>query len=273
MDAAAISAAAALLSSSNSRASKKIFVISDGYGTSGLALAAALQQAEQAGIDVVGLSVGFDRSHVPVCYQRWATAALPSALPDALQALYTADDTAVASSSSSSGAAAAAAGGEDWAELMPVMCGAAATVEEVLQQQSSVFGDLVRQLSQHKEAKLIHAQPDDMSVDICFCIDVTGSMSGWIEACKAQIQAIADGLMPKIQEKCKDIDVHVRWGVVAYRDVGDTEQLQELPFTEDTRELVAMVSSSGVLAALKLLQQWLMTSLGAAGIALTCERG
>jgi hypothetical protein len=126
---------------------------------------------------------------------------------------------------------------------MPVMSGAAAAVEEVLQQQSSVFGDLVRQLSQHKEAKLIHAQPDDMSVDICFCIDVTGSMSGWIEACKAQIQAIADGLMPKIQEKCQDIDVRVRWGVVAYRDHGDQEQLQQLPFTEDTKELVAMVSA------------------------------
>uniref|UniRef100_A0A383V437 VWFA domain-containing protein n=1 Tax=Tetradesmus obliquus TaxID=3088 RepID=A0A383V437_TETOB len=66
-------------------------------------------------------------------------------------------------------------------------------------------------------------------------------MSGWIEACKAQIQAIADGLLPKIQDKCKDIDVRVRWGVVAYRDVGDAQQLQELPFTEDSKELVAMV--------------------------------
>uniref|UniRef100_A0A383V1P5 VWFA domain-containing protein n=1 Tax=Tetradesmus obliquus TaxID=3088 RepID=A0A383V1P5_TETOB len=116
MDAAAIQAAAALLGSSNSRAAKKIFVISDGYGTSGLALAAALQQAEQAGVEVVGLSVGFDRSHVPMCYQRWATAKLPSALPDALQALYAADDMAAASSGS-----AAAAAGEDWTELMPVI--------------------------------------------------------------------------------------------------------------------------------------------------------
>jgi uncharacterized protein YegL len=240
LDAAAIQAATALLSSGNSRAEKKVFVITDGYGTSGLALAAALQEAEDAKVEVVGLSVGFDRSHVPMCYQRWATAALPTTLPDALQALYAADETAAASSSS--GPAAAAAAGEDWAELMPVMSGAAATVEEVLQQQSSVFGDLVRQLSQHKEAKLIHAQPDEMSVDICFCIDVTGSMSAWIEACKAQIQAIADGLMPKIQEKCKDIAVRVRWSAVAYRDVGDAQQLQELQFTEDTKEVVTWVS-------------------------------
>lgn len=238
MDAAAVQAAIALLSSTHSRAATKIFVITDGYGTSGSALASALQQAEHAGIEVVGLSVGFDRAHVPVCYQKWATAALPAALPDALQALYAADDAAASSSSSSS----AAVAGEDWSELMPVMAGAAGTVQEVLQQQSSVFGDLVKQISRHKEAKLIHAQPDDMSVDVCFCLDVTGSMSGWIEACKAQIQAIADGLMPKIQKKCPDIAVRVRWGLVAYRDHGDAQQLQQLGFTEDGKELVGMVS-------------------------------
>lgn len=239
MDASAIQAAIAMLNSSNSRAAKKVFVITDGYGTSGLGLASALQEAEQAGVDVVGLSVGFDRSHVPVCYHKWAAAALPAVLPDALQALYADDDMA-------SGAAAAlssSAVGEDWSEYMPVMSGAAATVAEALQQQRSFFGDLVKQISRHKEAKLIHAQPDDMSVDVCFCLDVTGSMSGWIEACKAQIQAIADGLMPKIEEKCQDITVHVRWSLVAYRDVGDAQQLQELDFTEDSKELVNMVST------------------------------
>eukprot|EP00878_Enallax_costatus_P013375 GHUV01013985.1.p1 GENE.GHUV01013985.1~~GHUV01013985.1.p1 ORF type:complete len:1200 (+),score=534.70 GHUV01013985.1:114-3713(+) len=235
MDAAAIQAAAALLTSSYSRAAKKVFVISDGYGTSGLALAAALQQAEQAGIEVVGLTVGFDHTHVPTCYQKWAAAALPASLPDALQALYTQEESAASASSMR------AAAGEEWAELMPIMAGAASSVQEVLQQQSNVFGDLVRQLSRNKEAKLTHAQPDDMSVDVCFCLDVTGSMSGWIEACKAQIQAIADGLMPKIQKKCPDIQVKVRWGLVAYRDHGDQEQLQQLQLTEDSKELVRMV--------------------------------
>lgn len=245
LDAAAIEAATALLISSNSRAAKKMFVITDGYGTSGLALATALQQAEQSGVEVVGLGVGFDNTHVPTCYQKWATAALPAAVPDALQALYTQEESA-GGSSSRSGAA------ENWTELMPVMAGAASTVEEVLRQQSSVFGDLVRQLSRHKEAKIIHAQPDDMSVDVCFCLDVTGSMSGWIEACKAQIQAIADGLMPKIQKKCPDIQVRVRWGVVAYRDHNDQQQLQELPFTEDSKEVVKMVS---IIALQNLIKQ------------------
>ena len=238
MDAAAIQAATALLmSSGSSRVAKKLFVITDGYGTSGLSLANALSEAEHAGVEVVGLSVGFDRSHVPLCYQKWVTPALPVALPDALQALYT-DEPGSSSSTSSRGAA----GREEWAEIMPVMASAADTVQEVLQQQQNVFGDLVQQLSQQKEAKLLHAQPDNMSVDVCFCIDVTGSMSGWIEACKAQVQAIAEGLVPRLEKKCPDIQVLVRWGLVAYRDVGDAQQLQELPFTEDGKELVEMVS-------------------------------
>jgi len=241
MDAAAVQAAVALLCTNSTRAAKKVFVITDGYGTSGLALAAALQQADQAGVEVVGLSVGFDRTHVPVCYQKWATAAVPASLPDALLGLYAADEPwATASGSDSSRAPATR---EDWSELMPVLAGAAKTVEEVLQQQSSVFAGLVKQLSQQKEAKIIHAEADDMSVDVCFCLDVTGSMSGWIEACKAQVEAIAGGLLPKIQKKCPDIAVRVRWGLVAYRDVGDAQQLQELPFTEDNNELVSMVSS------------------------------
>jgi hypothetical protein len=204
-------------------------------GTSGLMLATALQKAEADGIQVVGLSVGFDRTHVPTCYQHWAAAALPATLPDALQALYAAQE---AGSSSSTAAAE-----EDWSALMPVMAGAANSVQEVLAQQRSVFGDLVEQLSRHKEAKLIHAEPDDMSVDVCFCIDVTGSMSGWIEACKAQITAICTGLLPKIQRKCPDVPVKVRWSLVAYRDYDAVDKLQVMDFTEDPQQLSSKVST------------------------------
>ena len=185
--------------------------------------------------------MGFDTTHVPTCYQNWAAAALPATLPDALQALYAAKEAGAAGA-----VAAPAAGAEDWSVLMPVMTGAANTVQQVLAQQRGVFGDLVQQLSSHKEAKPIHAEPDDMSVDVCFCIDVTGSMSGWIEACKAQISAICKGLMPKIQKKCPDVDVKVRWSLVAYRDYGDADQLQVLDFTEDPQQLEHKVGSASL---------------------------
>jgi hypothetical protein len=75
MDAEAIQAATAvLMSSSSSRVAKKLFVVTDGYGTSGLALANALSEADQAGIEVVGISVGFDRSHVPLSGFGWGLA-------------------------------------------------------------------------------------------------------------------------------------------------------------------------------------------------------
>jgi hypothetical protein len=56
-----------------------------------------------------------------------------------------------------------------------------------LEGQARLFTGLVRALGDEVEAKVLHTQPDDMSVDVCFAIDVTGSMSGWIEACKAQV--------------------------------------------------------------------------------------
>lgn len=192
-------------------------------------------------MQVVGLSVGFDRTHVPYCYQHWAAAATPSHLPDALQALFSADEAGAGSSST----AAAAAAGEDWHVLMPVVAGAAGSVREVLEQQRSVFGDLVKQISQHKEAKVIEGRADAMTIDVCMCVDATGSMGGWINACKVQMQAICDSLVPRIEQEQPGVSIHVRWGLVAYRDVGDPDQLQVQELTDNTALLVSRVSLHG----------------------------
>ncbi len=73
-DAAAVDAAVELLlgaAGAGRRAPKKVFVLTDGYGSTGKRLAAALGRAEAAGVDVVGVAVGLDRTHVPKCYGRW----------------------------------------------------------------------------------------------------------------------------------------------------------------------------------------------------------
>jgi hypothetical protein len=198
----------------------------------------ALQQAEEQGVEVVGLTIGFDSSHVPMCYQRWATAALPAALPDALQALYSSD----------AGSSSMQRGPEEdtWEELRPVVASAAATVQDVLQQQASFFSDLVKQLGEHKEAKLQSLPPCDLSVDVCFCIDVTGSMSGWLQACKEQISSIVNGLLPEIHKQHPGIHVEVRWSLVAYRDHGDSNQFDWVDFNKDAQRLLTKVGGGHV---------------------------
>ncbi len=100
MDADAVDAAQAVLAASPRRgAAKKVFVLTDGYGSTSLRLAAALQCANEAACEVVGPSVAFDSSFVPHCFQHWVTAALPKALPDALSALAAAREDAASGSS------------------------------------------------------------------------------------------------------------------------------------------------------------------------------
>jgi hypothetical protein len=189
LDAAAVDAAAALMAAARPKpgAERLALVFTDGLGTTGVRLAGALARATDSRVRVVGVGLGFDATFVPATYQRWATAALPRDLPDALQALFSQDEPSAGGAPVPPAAAPGGAG----AGLVPVRRGAAESLDGLLQVQlegqARLFTGLVRALGDEVEAKVLHTQPDDMSVDVCFAIDVTGSMSGWIEACKAQV--------------------------------------------------------------------------------------
>lgn len=90
-DAEAVEYAIDLLQASTVRGPKSCFVFTDGYSSAGLDLARALRRADEEGVDVVGVSVGLDKSQVKGTYRRWIMAALPSALPHAFRALYEQD--------------------------------------------------------------------------------------------------------------------------------------------------------------------------------------
>lgn len=143
-DAAAVDAAVALLNRGSARgAVKKLFVLTDGYGTTGLQLAGALNRASEAGVEVVGMAVGLGQTHVPSCYARWVCAALPCAVPDALEQLYNA---AASASASSSAAGAAAAAQKEWAEFSALRVSGNDDVEAILRSQQRVFGDVLARL-------------------------------------------------------------------------------------------------------------------------------
>ncbi len=73
----------------------------------------------------------------------------------------------------------------------------------------------------------------DVHVDICFCIDVTGSMAPFLRATKEQIAAIVMGIAPKVKERFTLTKLTLHFAIVAYRDVGDVPQFDVLDFTVD----------------------------------------
>lgn len=81
-----------------------------------------------------------------------------------------------------------------------------------------------------------------MTLDVAFVLDVTGSMGAWLEACKANIRAIAKDILPRIHKQYPGLKLEVRFALLGYRDVGDNPQFEQQDFTTDISQLKAKVS-------------------------------
>lgn len=83
-------------------------------------------------------------------------------------------------------------------------------------------------------------------VDLCFILDLTGSMGSWIAAAKQQITGIAKNVKKVLKEKQNKVVVP-RVSFVGYRDIGDgtgnTEVWKE--FTEDIDSVCNYVNTQG----------------------------
>ena len=181
MDADALLFAAELLESSNVRGPKKIFIVTDGYGSSGVRLAAALTKLEASGIDVLAISVGPEVSFVESCYNKWIAAAFPHLLPNAIERMRNAMQTIALKQNASLGDP------MTWLNLRLLPESTNESVRDILEEHDAVFSILAR-MRQEREARLIRGnRPSMFTVDICFCMDCTGSMSPWMNAAVEQI--------------------------------------------------------------------------------------
>ena len=79
-------------------------------------------------------------------------------------------------------------------------------------------------VKQNPEAKPIDTRP---SVEVCFVLDTTGSMSGLIAGAKAKIWSIANDLTNA------DPSPRLKIGLVGYRDRGDNYVTRKFPLTDD----------------------------------------
>eukprot|EP00743_Colponemidia_sp_Colp-15_P013099 GILK01015097.1.p1 GENE.GILK01015097.1~~GILK01015097.1.p1 ORF type:complete len:1309 (+),score=173.68 GILK01015097.1:591-3929(+) len=230
LDADGISVAAQLLAKSSSRGPKKMFVFTDGYSSAGLRLTQSLQQAEEQGIEVTAIAVGFEKTFVPKCYPRFIVAALPSAVCTALRALYQNQESITEDT--------------DWQDLAPSKASGHDSIDSILQNRSKAFPDLAAKLREDREQHIIPgSKPSKVSVDVAFCLDCTGSMSAWIAAAKAQIAGIVSGLKPAINKQYPDVEVDFRFAVVVYRDHGELGHLDHIRFTDDQNAVVQFVQS------------------------------
>ena len=91
--------------------------------------------------------------------------------------------------------------------------GGANTTEEVFLQHSKIFDGLLQKLGQERAGKLQEGSaPGAVTVDVCFCLDTTGSMLPFIKTIKAQIVAITGGIGPKVAKQYPGITLVFRWG-------------------------------------------------------------
>jgi uncharacterized protein with von Willebrand factor type A (vWA) domain len=238
IDASAISAAVKLLE--GSRKEKLMLVLTDGYSSQALALASALREAEAANIRVVGLAVGYEDTAVHLAYQRWIKAQTADKVPAALGTLFAANP-----------AADGADGGEDssgvqWSDLYArLLSGKQAPADAILSNLRHVFKPIVTQMSKEQEIKMSGVKADVSTLDVCFVLDCTGSMSAWIESAKQQIRAITEGILPKILKQHPGIQLEMRFALVGYRDISDgAHQFVIEPFVNKINGLQAKVGAA-----------------------------
>jgi len=221
-DADAIHTALDLSSISSVRGPKKIFVLSDGYGTRSSLLPLALQRAEQENIKVIGLGVGFTRTYISQTYQHYIISALPSALPSAFRVVNREqmdNDTS------------------KWEDSPLVNLGDGRSVAEIMKDHTNAFADIEKQLRGIRDLKVVKGEAaTSTTVDICFCVDTTGSMEPYLQDVKSQIAGIASSLIPEIQKAYPKIKVVVNFALVPYRDIGDPGHLSKETILEFTQE-------------------------------------
>ena len=200
-----------------------IFVLTDGYDRSGSFIHRIIAHAEQRSITVIGIGIGFESNGVCLSFNDWIIAQNPRLVCDALinwsneqgdgdtpNNSYHADNTSTIR-------------GEDNQEY--------SSTDDVWNQEMKTHFDEVTQNAKRTIDLTFsnNVHNTQLTVEICFVLDCTGSMGSWIEACKQHIKAIADGIQKDMKEKY-DKDSALSMAFVAYRDYGDAGRIDSIDF-------------------------------------------
>jgi uncharacterized protein YegL len=119
-----------------------------------------------------------------------------------------------------------------------------ASVSEILKAHQTQFADLLTKLGAERELKVqTNSGVSKITVDLCFVLDITGSMTAVIEACKQQFRAIVNGIVPIIQKEFPGIQLELNYALIGFRDYNDSPQFETLDFTNDKEALLRKIES------------------------------
>ena len=132
---------------------------------------------------MIGIGVGFGKTFVPNVYQKYLSAALPSAVPNGLRALIENDEVPDLSNK------------EKWQESTP-LGGGSESIADILRHKTNIFKEDLEALKSEREAKLVKGEgAGSMTVDLCFVVDFTGSMTSYVKTLKENIKGINSFLL------------------------------------------------------------------------------
>ncbi|CAF3836916.1 unnamed protein product [Rotaria sp. Silwood1] len=236
-DADAIEAAIDLLSQCSVRGEKKIFILTDGYSNCGNRLAMVQQRAENNGIDLVAMAIGIDPTNLQLIYKRYLQCATVRGLSKALRALFEQEAQIVLS---------------DWAPIQNEKKQTTDDTKDTISKDSlfedifskKAFSDMINELASERELMLMHSgqPPSNITIDICFCLDCTGSMSRWLAAVKGQMHTIMNSIQNDIKVKYPSLKLALRFAIVAYRDIKDRPPITKIDFTEKTEDVMKFLN-------------------------------
>ncbi|CAF2984319.1 unnamed protein product, partial [Rotaria sp. Silwood2] len=236
-DADAIEVAIDLLSQCSTRGEKKIFMFTDGYSNCGNRLALVQQRAENNGIDLVAIAIGIDSTNLQLVYKRYLQCATVRGLSKALRALFEQEAQIVLS---------------EWAPIDNDKKQPTDDTKDTISKDNlfedifskKAFSDMINELAGEQELMLIQngQLPSNITIDICFCLDCTGSMSRWLAAVKGQMKTIMEGIQGEVKVKYPSLKLQLRFAIVAYRDLKDKPPIMKIDFTEKTDDVMKFLN-------------------------------
>jgi uncharacterized protein YegL len=231
-DADALEVAIDLLSQCSVRGEKKIFILTDGYSNCGNHITMVQQRAEDNGIDLIAMAIGTDQTNLKSIYKRYIQCTTPYGLPKAIRSLFEQETQLFSLDLSPK---------NDSDNGTPTV--STASLFNDLQSKK-VFSDMIKDLTGQRELMLMNSgQPSsNIIVNICFCLDCTGSMSRWLLAAKEQMRAIIDGITTLIKKDYPSLNLKLCFAIVGYRDINDRPQFFSQNFTDNTTEIITFLN-------------------------------
>ena len=223
-----------LESCASSGTEKSIFILTDGYPSSPRKLRRNISFSRDIGIQTIALGIGYFTDGIFEYFPNYVVVNNPKDLPEALRGYYCREPSP----------------GERHGAIQ------IESVNEIKKDNKEMdlksawkckFPDVYKKEIQKLNKALYLASAPMRNacivfqVDLCFVLDTTGSMSGMIKMAKEKIKGITESI-----EKCvkseSDREANVRIAFVGYKIKDQDGNLDNVPFTQDTKKVLDVVS-------------------------------